>query len=193
MHEAALARAAGGGQTKRSSRAMEPCMRSAAAGTLWIALAALAGCKAAPAPLTDADRAKASQIDSAFAAAFAAGDVAGMTAAYAPDAMLLPPNMPMAKGTDQIHTWMQAMASQKGTIQLTQESADGAGDFMYTTGRYHIQMLPAEPGASEDGKYLQVFRRGTDGKWMLAAEGWSANAPATPMAPAKPAAARRAK
>jgi uncharacterized protein (TIGR02246 family) len=164
-----------------------------------IAFAALAGCKPAPAPLTAADRAAAQTMDSAFAMAFAAGDVAGMTAAYAPDAMLLPPNMPMAKGKDQIRTWMQGMASQKGTIQLTQESADGSGDFMYTTGRYHIQMLPAETGASEDGKYLQVFRRGTDGKWMLAAEGWSANAPAAPMAamappaPAKPAAPRGAK
>jgi ketosteroid isomerase-like protein len=168
-------------------------MRRAAAGALLITLAELAGCKSAPAPLTAADRATAQTIDSAFSVAFAASDVAGMTAAYAPDAMLLPPNMPMAKGMDQIHTWMQAMASQKGTIQLLQETADGAGDFMYTTGRYHIQMLPAEAGVSEDGKYLQVFRRGTDGKWMLAAEGWSANAPAAPMAPAKPAAPRHAK
>ena len=166
-------------------------MRRAAAA--WITLAVLGGCKSAPAPLTAADRAAAQTIDSAFAAAFAASDVAGMTAAYAPDAMLMPPNMPMAKGTDQIRTWMQAMASQKGTIQLIQETADGAGDFMYTTGRYHIESVPAEAGVSEDGKYLQVFRRGTDGKWMLAAEGWSANAPAAPMGATTPAAPHRAK
>jgi uncharacterized protein (TIGR02246 family) len=169
-------------------------MRSTTAGVLLIALTALAGCKPAPAPLTDADRAAARGMDSAYAAASNAGNVEGMMAGYAPDAMVLPPNMPMAHGTDQIRQMSTGMAAVKGTLQLTQETADGAGDFMYTTGKYHYQMPPAETGASEDGKYLEVFHRGADGKWMVAAESWSSNAaPAAPAPAAKPAAPRRAK
>jgi ketosteroid isomerase-like protein len=163
-----------------------------------IAFAALAGCKSAPAPLTDADRAMARQMDSAYAAAAGAGNVDGMMAGYAPDAMVMPPSMPMAHGTDQIRQLWKGMTSVKVSLQLTQETADGAGDFMYTTGKYHYQELPAGTGASEDGKYLEVFHRGADGKWMLVADTWSPNAPPAPMAmapaaPAKPAAAHRAK
>lgn len=161
-----------------------------------IAFAALGGCKSAPTPLTDADRAMARQMDSAYAAAVGAGNVEGMMAGYAPDAMVMPPSMPMARGTDQIRQLWKGMTSVKVSLQLTQETADGAGDFMYTTGKYHYQELPAETGASENGKVLEVFHRGTDGKWMLVAESWSPNAPPAPMAPAapaKPAAPRHAK
>ena len=163
-----------------------------------IAFAALAGCKSAPAPLTDADRAMARQMDSAYAAAAGAGNVDGMMAGYAPDAMVMPPSMPMAHGTDQIRQLWKGMTSVKVSLQLTQETADGAGDFMYTTGKYHYQELAAGTGAAEDGKYLEVFHRGADGKWMLVADTWSPNAPPAPMAmapaaPAKPAAPHRAK
>ena len=164
-------------------------MRRSAAHVCLTALAALAACKAAPAPLTDADKAAAHQMDSSWSAAVAAGEAAGMTAMYAPDAMVQPPNMPAVHGMQAIRDFYKAMTSVKVNIQLTQETADGAGDFMYTTGRYHYQQMPAETGPSEDGKYLEVFRRGADGKWMLVAESWSANAPAP--APAAPAAAAK--
>jgi len=169
-------------------------MRRAAASSLLIAFAALAGCKAAPAPLTGADKSAAMQSDSAYSAAVAAGDMAGMTGRYAPDAMLMPPDMQTFQGTQQIHQFYQGMTSVKVNLQLTQETADGSGDFMYTTGRYHYQQMPSGP--SEDGKYLEVWKRGADGKWMLAAQTWSANtppAPTTPAAPAKPPARRGAK
>ena len=170
-------------------------MRSTSTGALLIALAALAACKPAATPLTDADRAAARGMDSAYAVASNAGNVDGMMAGYAPDAMVLPPNMPMAHGTDQIRRMSTGMAAVKGTLQLTQETADGAGDFMYTTGKYHYQMPEAAGGAFEDGKYLEVFHRGADGKWMVVADSWSANsAPAAAApAPAKPASTRRAR
>ncbi len=138
------------------------------------------------------------QMDSAYAAAAGAGNVDGMMAGYAPDAMVMPPSMPMAHGTDQIRQLWKGMTSVKVSLQLTQETADGAGDFMYTTGKYHYQELAAGTGAAEDGKYLEVFHRGADGKWMLVADTWSPNAPPAPMAmapaaPAKPAAPHRAK
>jgi len=160
---------------------------------LLLTLAALSGCKSAPAPLTDADRATARQMDSAFGAATSAGNVEGMMAGYAPNAMVMPPNMPTAHGSDQIRQLWQGTTSQKATLQLTQETADGAGDFMFTSGKYHFQYLPAETSPSEDGKYLLVYRRGADGKWMIVAESWSSNAPPAPAPPAKPAAARRAR
>jgi ketosteroid isomerase-like protein len=172
-------------------------MRGIPATLLLVAAAALAGCKAAPVPITDADRAAVIAMDSAFAAAANAGNVDGMVANYAPDAMVMPPEAPMAHGTDQIRSLWTGMASQKGTLQLIQETADGAGDFMYTTGRYRYQAAAPEGAAATqapppaDGKYLVVYHRGADGKWMIVANSWSPNAAPPAPAPA-PTPARRA-
>ena len=67
------------------------------------------------------------------------------------------------------------------------------GDFMYTPGTYHYQGMAtaAGPGATEDGKYLEVFRRGADGKWTLVAESWNAHSAPQPPAPAPATPARR--
>lgn len=166
-------------------------MRPIQAGALLLAFVALGGCKSAPAPLTDADRAAARQMTTAMGAATGAGDVEAMVAPYAADAMMMPPGMPMVKGTDQIRQFYKGMMGVKVNLQLTQETADGAGDFMYTSGTYHYQEQPPST-ASEDGKYLLVFRRGTDGNWKVAAESWSPNTPPAPPAPpAKPAAKGR--
>ena len=168
-------------------------MHRVAAGTCLIAFTALGGCQSAPKPLTDADRATARTMDSAYSAAVAAGDVDGMMAGYAPDVIMQGPGMPSVRGVDRIRAMMQGMSGQKYTLNLTQETADGMGDIMYTTGSYRYQGMATAsgPGATEDGKYLEVFRRGADGKWKLVAESWNANAPpaaAAPAAPAKPAA-----
>jgi ketosteroid isomerase-like protein len=159
-------------------------MRRIGAGSLLLAFVALGGCRSAPAPLTAADMAAAREMTTAMGTATSAGDVEGMMAPYAADAMLMPPGMPMAHGADQIRQFYQGMMSVKVSLHLTQETADGAGDFMYTSGKYHYQEQPPATG-SEDGKYLLVFRRGADAKWKIVAESWSANAP--PPAPAPPA------
>ena len=166
-------------------------MRRIGTGSLLLAFVALGGCKSAPAPLTGADKAAAREMTTAMGAATGAGDVEAMMALYAADAMMMPPMMATVKGTDQLRQFYKAMMSVKVNLQLTQETADGAGDLMYTSGKYHYE-AQAPAASSEDGKYLLVFRRGADAKWKVVAESWSANAPpAAPAPPAKPAAAGR--
>ena len=164
-------------------------MRRIAGAVSTLALAALGACQSAPKPLTDADKAMAHSMDSTYTAAMAANDTGKMLAGYASDAIMQAPGMPAMKGLDQIRAAMTGMGG-KYTLQLMQETADGMGDFMYTTGRYHYQGMAtaAGPGPTEDGKYLEVFRRGADGNWKLVAQSWNANAmPAPPApAPAKP-------
>ena len=166
-------------------------MRRIGAGSLLLALLALGGCKSAPKRLTEADMTAARQTTAALSSAPGAGDVEAMVAPYAADAMIMPPGMPMVKGTDQIRQFYKGMLGVKVSLQLTQETADGSGDFMYTSGKYHYQELPPST-ASEDGKYLLVFRRGADANWKVVAESWSANAPPpAPAPPAKPVATGR--
>lgn len=166
-------------------------MRGIGTGSLLLAFVALGGCKSAPATLTDTDVDAVRQMTAAMGAATSAGDVEAMMALYAANAKMMPPGMPMARGADQIRQFYKEMMSVKVSLQLTQEADNGAGDFMYTIGRYHYQELPPGTG-SEDGKYLLVFERFPDAKWRVVAESWSANAPPPPPAPpTKPAATGR--
>ena len=160
--------------------------RSRAAGLLLV-LAVLGGCKSAPAPLTDADKTAAQTMTTAMGTAASAGDLTGMVAPYASDAMLMPPTMPPFHGADQIRQFYQGMMGAKVNLTLNQQTADGAGDFMYTSGTYHYAEVAPGTGV-EDGKYLMVFKRGPDAAWKIVAESWSPNAPPAPApAPAKPA------
>ncbi len=167
-------------------------MRRIAGVLCTLTLAALGACQSAPKPLTDADKAMAHSMDSAYTAAVAAGDTAKMMAGYAPDVIIQGPGMPAMRGLNQIRAAMNSMGG-KYTLQLMQETADGMGDFMYTTGKYHYQgaATAAGPGPTEDGKYLEVFRRGPDGNWKLVAQSWNANAAPQPPAPAPATPARR--
>ena len=166
-------------------------MHRIGAGTLVLAVAALGGCRSAPAPLTEADKAAAQTMTTAMSTAAGVGDVTAMVAPYAPDAMLMPPAMPPMHGVDQIRQFYQGMMSVKVNLKLTQQTADGSGDFMYTSGTYHYQEQPPATG-TEDGKYLMVFKRGADGNFKIVAESWSPNAPPAPAPqPAKPAPKRR--
>ena len=153
----------------------------------------LGACQSAPKPLTDADKAAARSMDSTYSMAVASGDVAGMVANDAPDVIMQGPGMPQVRGVGKIRSMMQGMSGMKYTLALTQETADGMGDVMYTTGRYHYVGMATDsgPAPTEDGKYLEVWRRGADGKWKLAAQSWNTNTtPAPAPAPAKPAAHR---
>ena len=167
-------------------------MRRVAGVSCTLILAALAACQNAPKPLTDADKAMAHSMDSAYSAAVASGDTAKMLAEFAPDVIMQGPGMPPMRGLAQIRDAMKNMGAGKYTLQLVQETADGMGDFMYTTGKYHYQGVAtaAGPGSTEDGKYLEVFRRGPDGNWKLVAESWNANPAPQPAAPAPAAPAR---
>lgn len=156
-------------------------MRVRSAGLVLIGLVTLGGCQSGPGPLTDADRATARRMDSTFAAAVGASDVEGMTAAYAPNAIVMPPDMPLAHGREQIRgLWTKMTGQMKATLTLTQETANGGGNFMYTTGRYQLTPMPEGSAPAQEGKYLEVFRRGVDGKWTRVADAWNANAPAEP-------------
>jgi ketosteroid isomerase-like protein len=159
-------------------------------------LVVLAACQATPRPITDTDRAAIRALDSAFAVAATAGDVDGMVAPYAPDALVMPQGMGIAAGQSAIREMFAGMAA-AGRIRLsiTTGTIEGAGDLAYATGSYELQPLPADSvqpmPPAEVGKYLGVFRRQEDGSWKMVRDMWNTNAPAAPPAGAAAPATRR--
>jgi uncharacterized protein (TIGR02246 family) len=135
-----------------------------------------------PAGFSAADEAAVRAVDAEWARAVAAGDANALTAVYASDASLLPPNEPVANGEAMKKYNADMLNSFSGPIELTTTFVEGRGDLAYAVGTYRATLTPKKAGAkplpTEDGKYLEVLKKQADGSWKIVYDMWSANAPA---------------
>ena len=85
---------------------------------------------------------------------------------YAPDASVYPPGMPLATGSGPIRDALTKMASAPGfSLEFGPTRADvsASGDVGYTTGTYKATMN----GATEEGKYVTIWRKESGGSWKV--------------------------
>ena len=100
---------------------------------------------------------------------------------YAPDATIYPPGMPMATGVGPIRDALSKMTATPGfSLEFGPTKADvsASGDVGYTTGTYQAMMN----GATEKGKYVEVWKKQPDGSWKVREDIFNADdsgAPAT--------------
>ena len=137
---------------------------------------------AAPASLSSAELDAVKAVDAAFAAGMNAKDTAAVFAVYAADAKLMPPDSPVLDGTAGHPLIAGMIAGGASDFVLTPTTAYGVGDLAYVVGTASFKMS----GASETVKYVEVLRKGADGKWRYVVDMFSGIAPPTPAtAPAK--------
>ena len=102
---------------------------------------------------------------------------------YAPDATLHPQGMPSATGSAAIMDAFMKISSAPGfSLQWTPVRAEvsAAGDVGYTVGTYEASMS----GATEKGKYVEVWKKQPNGTWKVAEDIFNADAAGPP--PSKP-------
>ena len=118
-------------------------------------------------------------LNSEFSKAASNQDLDGVMDLYAPDAWLLPPNAPLMKGKDGIRGFFQAMldAGVRG-VDLESLSVEGNDDFAVDIGRYRLTIEP--PGGDpmiDEGKYIVVLKRQSDGKLRLTYDTFNSDQP----------------
>lgn len=155
--------------------------------TLAASVALLAAC-AKPAADTSADEAAIRETNTAFAKAYAAGDVAAVAALYADDAVLSPPGTPAIRGGAAIREyWSKDIAATPAGVTLTfatDSDVGVVGDLGWESGSLTVS---DKSGAVVDrAKYLTVFRK-KDGRWLLLRDIYNSDGPPAP--PATPTAA----
>jgi uncharacterized protein (TIGR02246 family) len=112
----------------------------------------------------------------AWAAAWNAGNAAGIAAQYADDAMLLPPEGDAVQGRAAIEAfWQGAMDALPGvTVKLETRELHNLGDVAVEVGSY---MDTGADGEHVDhGKYLVVWML-KDGKWQMVRDIWNSSMP----------------
>jgi uncharacterized protein (TIGR02246 family) len=118
------------------------------------------------------------QIGNDWARHWNAGELDEVVAAYAADAVYLPPHHPAVHGRDSIREYLKAPLSH-GVSDLAFDVTyiKQQGPVAWDVGTYRMNVpLNDETRKEDHGKYLTVWRR-VGKKWLIAADAWSSDLP----------------
>jgi uncharacterized protein (TIGR02246 family) len=109
-----------------------------------------------------------------------AKDFAAWAALFAEDGVLNPPNEPSVKGRAAIQAWL-AKFPPMTAFKLENVKIEGRNDLAYVLGTYTLTITP--PGApapiTDSGKFVEIRRRQSDGRWLVAVDMFSSDLPLT--------------
>jgi len=158
------------------------------ASTAALALAAPASGQGRPlsTPREDEARLRAAVEASAarVTAAFNRGDIPGFIRSYADDIWVFPPNEQPFQGRDaSLGYYQRSYDRGLRNFQITTTGLDRQGSMAYETGIYTVDYpTPGQRGAMtrDNGKYVQVWKRSSNGDWRTHFVMWSSNLPPPP-------------
>lgn len=119
------------------------------------------------------------QMNRDFAKALTAKDAVAAAILYDGNASLLPPNEPIITGRANIQAYWQG-AIDAGLIDASVKTIDAKsdGDLGYEIGMFTIRFRGAKGDTIiETGKYTEILKRNSEGKWISAYGMWSNNEP----------------
>jgi len=153
-------------------------MKRSGLNLLFVAFALLAfSCKPAATNVEEARKAI-EEADARLTAAFNAKDIVATMTMFAPDAVSMAPNSPAVVGRDQIEALLKQFFQISHDFKVTAKSIDASGDLGYVRGEYTLVIqIPAMPAVTDSGKFLDVWKRQPDGKWLIVASSGSTNLP----------------
>jgi uncharacterized protein (TIGR02246 family) len=107
-------------------------------------------------------------LDEAWMKAAKAGDVEAITALYAPDAVVYPPDAMEVRGTDAIRkAWQELFGAYTITDMKLDAVYETAGNISIGWGRWSMMVTPKAGGAPEkwEGRATSVAKK-INGKWL---------------------------
>lgn len=120
------------------------------------------------------------QMNRDFAAALNAGDAKAAAAAYTEDAVLIPPGEDIVRGRANIEAYWRAALEEGGMRDASVETIDArsSGDLGYEVGTFVLTVNGPDGEAIVDsGRYVELLRLESDGKWYSTLGFWNASAP----------------
>lgn len=114
----------------------------------------------------------------AFEDAIRKGDAAAVAAMYAEDGVILPPNHARVQGRAGIAEFMKSMTDAGLSLKLTPTDTWIEGKLGVRSGTYVL--FDKEQKEIEQGKWLEVWQQGADGKWLMVRDMWNSDVPVAP-------------
>ncbi len=158
----------------------KPGFTAALCGCLAVLLLA-SGCGPQTPPDTRAADEKAIRDqDALWAKAAADKDLDATISYYSDDASLLPPNAPIATGNHAIRAVWAPMLGPDASLSWKATTVDVArsGDLGYVVGVYQMTTKgPQGKPATDNGKFVEVWKKQPDGKWKAVADIFNSDSP----------------
>jgi len=141
------------------------------------------------APDTHADEEKAlRELDAQWSKTAGSKDLDATVAFYSDDAVVMPGDAPAANTKQAIRQLWAPLLAPNALVswQVSQAEVARSGDIGYVRGVYQLVMKDAAGKATtEQGKFLELWKKQADGKWKCAVDSFSSDAPPLPPAPEK--------
>jgi len=114
----------------------------------------------------------------AYVDAMRAGDWPLVVQSFAEDAVRIPPHEEPHQGRDAIEAWLGGI-EELVSYELTRDVIDGGNGFAYVRGTYAITLRPVgAPGPiSDEGDFLEIWRKEPDGAWRGTEAIWNTRLP----------------
>lgn len=119
-------------------------------------------------------------VDSTFNAAFLARDSVRLRGLYAANAVGMYPNTPIAMGSAAILKSYAELWGMNGKLVGTPLSVttSKSGDIATVVGKYQMNFTTLAGPVADSGSYINVYRKGTTGKWEIVQELVTSHSPA---------------
>ena len=128
-------------------------------------------------------------LDAKWSAAAGAKDIDKTVSYYSEDAIVMPPNAPIAATRETIRSaWKEMLTTPGAAIswKATKVEVAKSGDLAYVSGTYEETMNDASGKPVKDhGKYVEIFKKQADGTWKVVADIWNSDLPASAPAPSE--------
>jgi ketosteroid isomerase-like protein len=121
------------------------------------------------------------EADTQWSKAAGSKDVDKTVSFYADGAYVLPPNAPIATTRQAIRNAWKDLLSSLGLViswKPTKVEVAKSGEIGFVTGTYDVTMNDASGKPTNDhGKYLEVWKKNTDGSWKCWVDTWNSDLP----------------
>ena len=155
--------------------------------SILVASVLLTTCCAPSVPVdSQAGAAEIKALDEQWSATAAKNDLDGTVAFYADDAVLLPPNAPMATDRKSIReSWASLLGPNTAVSwKVSKVEVAKSGELGYLYGTYELSIKDPKggPPVRDTGKLLEVWKKQADGKWKCIVDTYNSDLP-VPAAP----------
>jgi uncharacterized protein (TIGR02246 family) len=150
-----------------------------------LSLLSLTGCTQTAPDTHEAEEKTLRELDAQWSKTAGAKDLDATVAFYTDDAVVMPGDAPVATTRQTIREVWAPMLAPNASVswQVNQTEVARSGDVGYARGVYQLVMKDAAGKATtEQGKFLEVWKKQADGKWKCAVDSFSADAPPAPPA-----------
>jgi uncharacterized protein (TIGR02246 family) len=107
-------------------------------------------------------------------AAFNSGDASGVANLYTPDARMMAPNADTIEGRPAIEGFVKEFVATGAQLSFDLLTVHETPDLCVSVGRYTMD-FPSGAAPQDLGKFIEVWKRQSDGSWLIADDIFNSN------------------